>query len=149
MPTWPRSAASGSPRSDATLSAFTLTQPGNIRISLQGLSTATQLAGDDAQTLSSRYQMKVETLNLESEEDSLALTEGNLDLALKRAGSGGVSDTAGGERSAVDESAIQEALDKMLQRGVTLQLTDFSAPANGEPVSLQGRPGWRQRPWHN
>ncbi|QXW28443.1 YdgA family protein [Aeromonas sanarellii] len=127
-----------SPRSDATLSAFTLTQPGNIRISLQGLSTATQLAGDDAQTLSSRYQMQVETLNLESEEDSLTLTEGNLDLALNGLDLEGYQTLQEVSGQRVDESAIQEALDKMLQRGVTLQLTDFSARLNGEPVSLQG-----------
>ncbi|MOA42717.1 hypothetical protein D3C78_1647900 [compost metagenome] len=38
----------------------------------------------------------------------------------------------------VDDVAIQQALDKMLQRGATLQLTDLSAQLNGEPVSLQG-----------
>ena len=38
----------------------------------------------------------------------------------------------------MDEAAIQEALDKMLQRGATLELADLSARLNGEPVSLQG-----------
>ena len=38
----------------------------------------------------------------------------------------------------MDEAAIQQALDKMLQRGATLELTDLSAQLNGEPVSLKG-----------
>ena len=127
-----------SPRSDATLSAFSLTLPESVRVSLQGMSTTTQLAGDDAQTLSSRYQMKVATLNLENESDTLALTQGNLNLELKGLDLEGYQalQEASGQR--VDEVAIQQALDKMLQRGATLQLTDLSAQLNGEPVSLQG-----------
>ena len=37
--------ALASPRSDATLTAFTPTQPGNVKITLEGLTTATELAG--------------------------------------------------------------------------------------------------------
>ncbi len=127
-----------SPRSNATLSAFSMNLPQSIRVSLQGLSSTTQLAGDDAQTLSSHYQMKVATLNLENESDNLALTQGNLDLELKGLDLEGYQalQEASGQR--VDEAALQQALDKMLQRGATLQLTDLSAQLNGEPVSLQG-----------
>ena len=127
-----------SPRSDATLTAFTLTQPGNVKITLEGLTTATELAGDDLQTLSTRYQMKVATLNMESEEDRLALTQGNLDLSLKGLDLEGYQTLQEASSKRVDEAAIQEALDKMLQRGATLELADLSARLNGEPVSLQG-----------
>ena len=127
-----------SPRSDATLSAFSLTLPESVRVSLQGMSTTTQLAGDDAQTLSSRYQMKVATLNLENESDTLALTQGNLNLELKGLDLEGYQALQEVSGQRVDEVAIQQALDKMLQRGATLQLTDLSAQLNGEPVSLQG-----------
>lgn len=126
-----------SPRSDATLSALSLTQ-GDLKVSLQGMTTATQLAGDDVQTLSTRYQMKVASLNLENEEDSLALTEGNLDLALNGLDLEGYQRLQEASSQRVDEAAIQEALDKMLQRGATLLLTDLSARLNGEPVNLQG-----------
>lgn len=127
-----------SPRSDATLSAFSMNLPESVRVSLQGLSSSTQLAGDDAQTISSHYQMKVATLNLENESDNLALTQGNLSLELKGLDLEGYQalQEASGQR--VDEAALQQALDKMLQRGATLQLTDLSAQLNGEPVSLQG-----------
>ncbi|MBV7597667.1 DUF945 family protein [Aeromonas sp. sia0103] len=127
-----------SPRSDATLSAFSLTLPESVRVSLQGMSTTTQLVGDDAQTLSSRYQMKVATLNLENESDTLALTQGNLNLELKGLDLEGYQALQEVSGQRVDEVAIQQALDKMLQRGATLQLTDLSAQLNGEPVSLQG-----------
>lgn len=127
-----------SPRSDATLTTFSLTQPGNVKITLEGLTTATELAGDDLQTLSTRYQMKVATLNMESEEDRLALTQGNLDLSLKGLDLEGYQTLQEASSKRVDEAAIQEALDKMLQRGATLELADLSARLNGEPVSLQG-----------
>ncbi|MGL5813808.1 MAG: DUF945 family protein [Aeromonas sp.] len=127
-----------SPRSDATLSAFTLSMPESVKISLQGLTTATQIAGDDAQTLSSNYQMQVATLNLENESDSLALTEGKLDLDLKGLDLEGYQALQAVSGQRVDEAAIEQALDKLLQRGATLQLTDLSAKLNGEPVTVQG-----------
>lgn len=91
--------------------------------------------------------MKVASLNLENEEDSLALTEGNLDLALNGLDLEGYQRLQEASSQRVDEAAIQEALDKMLQRGATLLLTDLSARLNGEPVNLQGRPNWPPRPW--
>ncbi|WP_241005995.1 DUF945 family protein, partial [Aeromonas media] len=127
-----------SPNSEMTLSALSLQLPESVKLSLQGVSTNTQLAGDDAQTLSSRYQMKVATLNLENESDSLALTQGSLDLALKGLDLEGYQTLQEASSQRVDEAAIQEALDKMLQRGATLELTDLSAQLNGEPVSLKG-----------
>lgn len=127
-----------SPRSDATLSAFSLTLPESAKLSLQGLTSSTQLAGDDAQTLSSRYQMKVATLNLENEGDKLALTLGNLDLSLKGLDLEGYQTLQAASGQRVDEAAIQQALDKMLQRGATLELADLSAQLNGEPVSVKG-----------
>ena len=127
-----------SPNSEMTLSALSLQLPESVKLSLQGVSTNTQLAGDDAQTLSSRYQMKVATLNLENESDSLALTQGSLDLALKGLDLEGYQTLQEASSQRVDEAAIQQALDKMLQRGATLELTDLSAQLNGEPVSLKG-----------
>ncbi|MCE9954687.1 DUF945 family protein [Aeromonas rivipollensis] len=127
-----------SPNSEMTLSALSLQLPESVKLSLQGVSTNTQLAGDDAQTLSSRYQMKVATLNLENESDSLALTQGSLDLALKGLDLEGYQTLQEASSQRVDEAAVQQALDKMLQRGATLELTDLSAQLNGEPVSLKG-----------
>ena len=127
-----------SPHSEMTLSALSLQLPESVKLSLQGVSTNTQLAGDDAQTLSSRYQMKVATLNLENESDSLALTQGSLDLALKGLDLEGYQTLQEASSQRVDEAAVQQALDKMLQRGATLELTDLSAQLNGEPVSLKG-----------
>lgn len=127
-----------SPRSDATLSAFSLTLPDSVKVSLQGMTTATQLAGDDAQTLSSNYQMKVATLNLENESDSLALTDGKLNLDLKGLDLEGYQALQQASGQQIDEAALQQALDKMLQRGATLQLTELSARLNGEPVSVKG-----------
>lgn len=75
---------------------------------------------------------------MESEEDRLALTQGNLDLSLKGLDLEGYQTLQEASSKRVDEAAIQEALDKMLQRGATLELADLSARLNGEPVSLQG-----------
>src|SRR5690606_7577183 len=69
-----------SPRSDMTLSALSVQLPDSVKVSLQGLTTETQLEGDDDQTRSSSYQMKVETLNLENETDNLALAQSKLAL---------------------------------------------------------------------
>lgn len=127
-----------SPRSDATLSAFSLTLPESAKISLQGLTSATLLAGDDAQTLSSSYQMTVATLNLENEGDSLALTDGKLNLDLKGLDLEGYQALQQASGQQIDEAAIAQALDKLLQRGATLRLTELSARLNGEPVSVKG-----------
>lgn len=127
-----------SPHSSMTLSAFSMNLPESVRVSLQGLSTTTQLAGDDAQTLSSSYQMQVATLNLENEIDSLALTEGKLDLDLKGLDLEGYQALQEASSQRANEAAIGQALDKLLQRGATLQLRDLSARLNGEPVSMQG-----------
>lgn len=127
-----------SPRSDATLSAFSLTLPESAKIALQGLTTSTQLSGDDAQTISSNYQVKVATLSLENESDKLAVTEGKLNLDLKGLDLEGYQELQAASGQQLDEAALQQALDKMLQRGATLQLTELSAKLNGEPVSMTG-----------
>ncbi|MEN9583966.1 MAG: hypothetical protein RLZZ616_972, partial [Pseudomonadota bacterium] len=67
-----------SPRSNMSLSALSVQLPDSVKVSLQGLTTETQLAGDDAQTLSSSYRVKLNTLNLENETDNLALTQSKL-----------------------------------------------------------------------
>ncbi len=93
--------------------------------------------------------MKVATLNLENESDSLALTQGSLDLALKGLDLEGYQTLQEASSQRVDEAAIQQALDKMLQRGATLELTDLSAQLNGEPVSLKGEAKLAPPLWSN
>lgn len=127
-----------SPRSDMTLSALSVQLPDSVKVSLQGLTTETQLAGDDAQTLSSSYQMKVNTLNLENETDNLALTQSKLALNLKGLDLEGYQALQAASGQGVEDQAIQQALDKLLKRGATLELVDLSAQLNGEPVSMKG-----------
>ncbi|WP_219598620.1 DUF945 family protein [Aeromonas salmonicida] len=127
-----------SPRSDMTLSALSVQLPDSVKVSLQGLTTETQLEGDDAQTLSSSYQMKVETLNLENETDNLALTQSKLALNLKGLDLEGYQALQASSGQGVEDEAIQQALDKLLKRGATLELVDLSAQLNGEPVSMKG-----------
>ncbi|MGY3894787.1 DUF945 family protein [Aeromonas enterica] len=127
-----------SPRSDMTLSALSVQLPDSAKVSLQGLTTETQLVGDDAQTLSSSYQMKVNTLNLENETDSLALTQSKLALNLKGLDLEGYQALQASSGQGVEDQAIQQALDKLLKRGATLELVDLSAQLNGEPVSMKG-----------
>lgn len=127
-----------SPRSDMTLSALSVQLPDSVKVSLQGLTTETQLEGDDAQTLSSSYQMKVDTLNLENETDNLALTQSKLALNLKGLDLEGYQALQASSGQGVEDEAIQQALDKLLKRGATLELVDLSAQLNGEPVSMKG-----------
>ncbi|MCV5863584.1 hypothetical protein OFN36_31785, partial [Escherichia coli] len=71
-----------SPQSEMTLSALTVQLPDSVKVALQGMTTETQLTGDDAQTLSSSYQMKIAKLDLENETDTLAVTDSKLALNL-------------------------------------------------------------------
>jgi hypothetical protein len=120
------------------LAALTLQLPDSVKVSLQGLTTTTQLTGDNAQTLSSSYQMKIAKLDLESETDTLALTDSKLALNLKGLDLEGYQGLQAASGQGIEDSAIQQALDKMLKRGATLELADLSAKLNGEAVAMKG-----------
>ncbi|MEN9584911.1 MAG: hypothetical protein RLZZ616_1917, partial [Pseudomonadota bacterium] len=100
--------------------------------------TETQLAGDDAQTLSSSYRVKLNTLNLENETDNLALTQSKLALNLKGLDLEGYQALQAASGQGVEDQAIQQALDKLLKRGATLELVELGAQLNGEPVAMKG-----------
>ncbi|MEM0549493.1 MULTISPECIES: DUF945 family protein [Aeromonas] len=127
-----------SPQSEMSLSALTIQLPDGVKVSLQGMTTETQLKGDNAQTLSSSYRMKLAKLNLENETDSLAVTDSNLELHLNGLDLEGYQglQAAGGKGG--EDTAIQQALDKMLARGATLELADLSARFNGEVAAMKG-----------
>lgn len=127
-----------SPQSEMALAALTLQLPDSVKVSLQGLTTTTQLTGDNAQTLSSSYQMKIAKLDLESETDILALTDSKLALNLKGLDLEGYQGLQAASGQGIEDSAIQQALDKMLKRGATLELADLSAKLNGEAVAMKG-----------
>jgi hypothetical protein len=127
-----------SPRSNMSLSALSVQLPDSVKVSLQGLTTETQLAGDDAQTLSSSYRVKVNTLNLENETDNLALTQSKLALNLKGLDLEGYQALQAASGQGVEDQAIQQALDKLLKRGATLELVELGAQLNGEPVAMKG-----------
>ncbi|MGL4251159.1 MAG: DUF945 family protein [Aeromonas sp.] len=127
-----------SPQSELTLSALTLQLPDNVKLSLQDMATETQLDGDNAQTLSSSYRMKLAKLNLENEIDKLAVTDSTLAINLNGLDLEGYQalQVAGGK--GVEDAAVQQALDMLLKRGATLELADLSATLNGEPVMFKG-----------
>ncbi|MBR7631443.1 DUF945 family protein [Aeromonas popoffii] len=127
-----------SPHSNMSLSALSVQLPDSVKVSLQGLTTETQLAGDDAQTLSSSYRVKVNTLNLENETDNLALTQSKLALNLKGLDLEGYQALQAASGQGVEDQAIQQALDKLLRRGATLELVELGAQLNGEPVAMKG-----------
>ncbi|MGY3914918.1 DUF945 family protein [Aeromonas australiensis] len=127
-----------SPQSEMTLSALTLQLPDRVKVALQGMTTETQLSGDDAQTLSSRYQMKIAKLDLENETDTLAVTDSKLALNLNGLDLEGYQGLQAAGGKGVEDAAIQQALDKMLKRGATLELADLSAKLNGEAVTMKG-----------
>ncbi len=127
-----------SPRSNMSLSALSVQLPDSVKVSLQGLTTETQLAGDDAQTLSSSYRVKLNTLNLENETDNLALTQSKLALNLKGLDLEGYQALQAASGQGVEDQAIQQALDKLLKRGATLELVELGAQLNGEPVAMKG-----------
>ncbi|MGL5524623.1 MAG: DUF945 family protein [Aeromonas veronii] len=127
-----------SPQSEMTLSALTVQLPDSVKVALQGMTTETQLTGDDAQTLSSSYQMKIAKLDLENETDTLAVTDGKLALNLNGLDLEGYQGLQAAGGKGVEDAAIQQALDKMLKRGATLELADLSAKLNGEAVIMKG-----------
>ncbi len=112
--------------------------PDGVKVSLQGMTTGTQLKGDNAQTLSSSYRMKLAKLNLENETDSLAVTDSNLELHLNGLDLEGYQGLQAAGGKGVEDTAIQQALDKMLARGATLELADLSARFNGEVAAMKG-----------
>ncbi|OCQ43689.1 hypothetical protein A6767_05720 [Aeromonas veronii] len=127
-----------SPQSEMTLSALTVQLPDSVKVALQGMTTETQLTGDDAQTLSSSYQMKIAKLDLENETDTLAVTDSKLALNLNGLDLEGYQRLQAAGGKGVEDAAIQQALDKMLKRGATLELADLSAKLNGEAVTMKG-----------
>ncbi|BBT79709.1 hypothetical protein BSP75_06225 [Aeromonas sp. YN13HZO-058] len=127
-----------SPQSEMTLSALTVQLPDSVKVALQGMTTETQLTGDDAQTLSSSYQMKIAKLDLENETDTLAVTDSKLALNLNGLDLEGYQGLQAAGGKGVEDAAIQQALDKMLKRGATLELADLSAKLNGEAVTIKG-----------
>ncbi|WP_421247723.1 DUF945 family protein [Aeromonas jandaei] len=127
-----------SPQSEMSLSALTMQLPDGVKVSLQGMTTETQLKGDNAQTLSSSYRMKLAKLNLENETDSLAVTDSNLELHLNGLDLEGYQGLQAASGKGVEDTAIQQALDKMLARGATLELADLSARFNGEVAAMKG-----------
>lgn len=127
-----------SPQSEMTLSALTVQLPDSVKVALQGMTTETQLTGDDAQTLSSSYQMKIAKLDLENETDTLAVTDSKLALNLNGLDLEGYQGLQAAGGKGVEDAAIQQALDKMLKRGATLELADLSARLNGEAVTIKG-----------
>ncbi|MBP8218458.1 MAG: DUF945 family protein [Aeromonas sp.] len=127
-----------SPQSEMTLSALTVQLPDSVKVALQGMTTETQLTGDDAQTLSSSYQMKIAKLDLENETDTLAVTDSKLALNLNGLDLEGYQGLQAAGGKGVEDAAIQQALDKMLKRGATLELADLSARLNGEAVTMKG-----------
>ena len=127
-----------SPQSEMTLSALTVQLPDSVKVALQGMTTETQLTGDDAQTLSSSYQMKIAKLDLENETDTLAVTDSKLALNLNGLDLEGYQGLQAAGGKGVEDAAIQLALDKMLKRGATLELADLSAKLNGEAVAMKG-----------
>ncbi|WP_421255003.1 DUF945 family protein [Aeromonas sp. 600282] len=127
-----------SPQSEMTLSALTVQLPDSVKVALQGMITETQLTGDDAQTLSSSYQMKIAKLDLENETDTLAVTDSKLALNLNGLDLEGYQGLQAAGGKGVEDAAIQQALDKMLKRGATLELADLSAKLNGEAVTMKG-----------
>ncbi|MBL0596659.1 DUF945 family protein [Aeromonas jandaei] len=127
-----------SPQSEMSLSALTMQLPDGVKVSLQGMTTETQLKGDNAQTLSSNYRMKLAKLNLENETDSLAVTDSNLELHLNGLDLEGYQGLQAAGGKGVEDTAIQQALDKMLARGATLELADLSARFNGEVAAMKG-----------
>lgn len=127
-----------SPQSEMTLSALTVQLPDSVKVALQGMTTETQLTGDDAQTLSSSYQMKIAKLDLENETDTLAVTDSKLAVNLNGLDLEGYQGLQAAGGKGVEDAAIQQALDKMLKRGATLELADLSAKLNGEAVTMKG-----------
>ncbi|RQM78780.1 DUF945 family protein [Aeromonas jandaei] len=127
-----------SPQSEMSLSALTMQLPDGVKVSLQGMTTETQLKGDNAQTLSSSYRMKLAKLNLENETDSLAVTDSNLELHLNGLDLEGYQGLQAAGGKGVEDTAIQQALEKMLARGATLELADLSARFNGEVAAMKG-----------
>ena len=127
-----------SPQSEMSLSALTMQLPEGVKVSLQGMTTETQLKGDNAQTLSSSYRMKLAKLNLENETDALAVTDSNLELHLNGLDLEGYQGLQAAGGKGVEDTAIQQALDKMLARGATLELADLSARFNGEVAAMKG-----------
>ncbi|WOE65309.1 DUF945 family protein [Aeromonas allosaccharophila] len=127
-----------SPQSEMTLSVLTVQLPDSVKVALQGMTTETQLTGDDAQTLSSSYQMKIAKLDLENETDTLAVTDSKLALNLNGLDLEGYQGLQAAGGKGVEDAAIQQALDKMLKRGATLELADLSARLNGEAVTMKG-----------
>ncbi|WP_042009773.1 DUF945 family protein [Aeromonas fluvialis] len=127
-----------SPQSEMSLSALTLQLPDSIRVALQGMTTETRLIGEDAQTLSSSYQMKIAKLDLENEIDTLAVTDSKLALNLNGLDLEGYQGVQAAGGKGIDDVAIQQALDKILKRGATLELADLSARLNGEAVAVKG-----------
>ncbi|WP_042872820.1 DUF945 family protein, partial [Aeromonas piscicola] len=67
-----------------------------------------------------------------------AVTQSKLALNLKGLDLEGYQALQAASGQGVEDQAIQQALDKLLKRGATLELVDLSAQLNGEPVSMKG-----------
>ncbi|PJG58275.1 DUF945 family protein [Aeromonas cavernicola] len=127
-----------SPQSEMSLAALTVQLPDNTKWTLQGLTSATAVTGDDAQTLSSRYQVNITKLALENESDALTATDNKLALRLNGLDIEGYQQLQAANGSGIEDEAAQQALDTLLRRGVSLELTELSSKLNGEPITLSG-----------
>ncbi|MGL5452269.1 MAG: DUF945 family protein [Aeromonas sp.] len=127
-----------SPQSEMSLGSLTLQLPDSGKLSLQDMTTATELIGDDAKTLSNSYSVKIAKLDLENEGDSLALTDSKLALTLKGLDLEGYQQLQAASGQSVDDVAVEQAMNKMLMRGATLELSDLSSTLNGAPIAFKG-----------
>ncbi|MEW7864342.1 DUF945 family protein [Aeromonas diversa] len=126
------------PASEGKLASLSVKAGEAFTMTLQGMSSHSRLEGDTADTLGSQYETGFERLNLELEGEKVALSEGALALHLKGMDLEGYRDLAQANGGELDPAKLELALNKLLGRGMTLELDRLSARINGEPVAVKG-----------
>ncbi|ALP40748.1 DUF945 family protein [Aeromonas schubertii] len=126
------------PASEGKVAALSLSAGEGFTLKARGLHSSSRLEGDDADTLGSQYETGLERLDLEMEGESIALSEGILSMRLKGMDLEGYRALQQANGADLDPAKLEQALDQLLGRGMTLELDRLSARINGEPVTIKG-----------
>lgn len=127
------------PASEGDVAGLSVRIGDELNVALQGLSTRSHVEGDDAETLASRYETRLQSLKLAMDGEAVALTEGEMVVDIKGMDLEGYRMLQQANSGVdMDPQKLEQALNLLLARGATLSLSNFSAKVNAEPVSLKG-----------
>ncbi|SIR41734.1 Uncharacterized conserved protein YdgA, DUF945 family [Aeromonas sp. RU39B] len=127
------------PSSQAKVAGFSLNVGEGMKFDMQGMTSSSTLQGDSADTLASHYQLGIGQFKMAMEGETVELADTALDAHIKGMDMKGYHTLLQANADPKkDEAKLQMALDQLLARGATLELTNLAAKVNQAPVSLKG-----------